>query len=300
MRNIFLRTFFILLSSCSILHTTAQVADSSLNETFDVLCAVSTSSLTPTSHWITYNPLQSTEPQGEWECTPLGNHGTPGMKCTGYFNNTANIDTSLLITPLLDLRGFSSPHIYLRFDIRTSSFNPRAKLSVLESHYSDSLFIHPMYDTDMSAIMIPAISVTDSTEWVTHEVDITTLKNKSPLYLSFRYVSDVNTATTWYLDNVILTSASLGVQNVASEMLPVTIIGNSTREQITFSFTASAERKYNVVMYDMVGRMVYSETINAQQGVARYTLTDMHLVPGIYCLKVEGNNKYGIAKVLIP
>jgi hypothetical protein len=92
----------------------------------------------------------------------------------------------------------------------------------------------------------------------------------------------------------------LGVNNVAKKTLPLTIIGNSTSSQITFSYKTALQGTYNIAVYDMTGRKVYEEDINTLQGTTTYTISGLNLHSGMYLLKMGNGVVYGTTKTIIP
>jgi hypothetical protein len=249
---------------------------------------------------VRYNPISTTSPDGAWTCTPNGNSGTPGVQCTGYYNVTAHLDTSYLITPLLDLSSYASHRIFLRFDTKTTKINNRARLSVIAAEQPDSNFNNSSKETDLTPSMMPIISMGDSSGWVTHQVELTSMEIMGPIYLAFRYVSATDAVSTWYLDNINTSTIGLNVPETAGGVLPLTIIGNSTRNNISFAFNPQNPDKYDLAIYDMIGRMVHQEVLSISAGSGSHAISGLNLNPGMYCLRINGEQYHGIAKVMIP
>ncbi|OJW77858.1 MAG: hypothetical protein BGO69_00080 [Bacteroidetes bacterium 46-16] len=86
-------------------------------------------------------------------------------------------------------------------------------------------------------------------------------------------------------------NSPVSVANVSNNKMPLSVIGNATTNQMTLGFTATAAGKYNVEVYDMTGRMLHNEAINAATGAQQYTLTGMNLAAGMYIVKL-GNGTY--------
>jgi len=286
----------------SILAANAQI-DTSLNENFDVKCAIPATTY-PGGGWYIYNPLPATIPQGEWECTStLGRPETsgtptPGVMCTSIYGSPLayNLDTSLLITPALLFSTTEYPgNIYLNFDTKTTPIFLPGTLTVLESQ--DSSF-HTFNDSVTSDV-IPGFSYMDSTGWVTHQVNITAYKGIGIFYLAFRYTSTTTDGSIWYLDNVNTTSSPLLITDLNKEKLPLTIIGTPTTSEIKLSYTTAAACMCNLSVYDMIGRQVHKEQFSAKGGAGTYTISGLNLVAGMYLVKLDDGSNYGVTKAVV-
>jgi hypothetical protein len=285
--------YFILFAA---LASKAQV--SSLHENFDVTCV--TASL-PSSHgWQVYNPItgSTAATPGNWTCTATdGRGGTPGMQCSGVYSGAYNMDTSYLITPLLYFYGSVTGSYYLTFDTKTDSLTLGGELTVL---YSDSSGRH--FSLDMLDSLTPAFSIADSTGWVTHEVNITKFEDTlRPFYLTFRYISSDTTGSLWFLDNINTSSVSitLNTPEIIKDKLPLAVIGCSTPNQLSLSYSVPITGLYHLSMYDILGREVYKEDLNLQQGKDIYTINGLGLKDGMYLIKMDNSQMYGITKIII-
>ena len=265
----------------------------SISQDFNAGCASATGF---PSNWAYYYPGTFIhDAQGDWQCTPTnGRSSTPGIMCTGHYNSVNNLDTSYLISPLLNLSTYAPGHVYLNFDTKTTVLHLGGKLSVLAVR-SDTTITVATTMIDMS----PVFGNPDSVNWVTHQVDFTNLEDSGNFYIAFRYTSTTSTGSIWYLDNINTTTLSLNVDNVTPELVPIRVIGAATSDHIMFSYTSAANAAYRLTLYDMMGRTVYSDLVNAQQGDATYTLNNLNLRAGMYCLKMGNEASYGTAKVIV-
>jgi hypothetical protein len=278
-----------------ILVNTQAQSVTSISENLDVACVTTTGF--PGS-WAKYNPPSTTYPmsQGQWQCMPTGGNGaTPGISCTGIFSGTPHLDTSYLVTPSLDLHGYSG-NIYLNFDAKTDTFHTGGELHVLI--YSDSLFVADSPSTDVTLAITPLISITDSTHWVTHQVDLTPFK-ASPFYVAFRYTVAATTGNMWHLDNINTTGITLAVLDRGVGILPLTVIGNSTPDKITLSYTGEEGSRYHLSVYDLLGREMHQEMVAGRSGATVITINDLNLKPGMYVVKMGNEYSFNTAKLLV-
>ena len=248
--------------------------------------------------WISFNPVASTTPDGAWQCAPLeGRSGTPGILCDGVWSSSYHLDTSYLISPALNLSGYSG-NIYVRFDTKTTRIHLGARLFLLAS--TDTAFdstVAPVFDLTQS--LTPVFSNADSSDWVTHYADLTKYKADIPLYLAFRYVSSTTEGSIWYLDNVFTTTFPAKVPGITKSTLPLSVIGKSTSSEITLSYTTDAPGAYHLAVYDMTGRVVHQQDLFASAGSAAHTISGLQLSSGLYLIKMGNGTVYGTAKTVI-
>lgn len=280
----------------------AQVAKSFLSENFDVACV--TAGNAPAG-WLIYNPIAGTVPSGAWQCDPLdGNSSagspTPGMSCTGYYGGNWHLDTSVLITPKLNLSVYEGRTVYLEFDSRTSNIHAGARLSLMLSRDTLAPSAAAMESTlmDISDGITPVIDNNDSINWVTHTVNLSGLIEEGDFYLAFRYTSTDTSGKVWYLDNV-RTVSNLNVINAAGLSLPITEIAGNAPGKISVEYTVPSSGICDFTLYDMMGRRIYDDNINVHKGVNSYT-TAQTFPSGAYVVKISSADKYGVARVIIP
>jgi Secretion system C-terminal sorting domain len=277
--------------------------DTTLSENFDVACAFTTGM---PFKWFVYNPPSTnySAPNGRWKCDPLNGRKndagtlTPGMTCTGLWSSSFHHDTSVLITPLMDLTHYT--HAYLHFDTKADTIISGSGLSILVSR--DTVFpVNLANYHDTTAIMSPPFSVLDTSSWISHEIDLTslTLPGSRPVYFAFMYTSTATSGSFWHIDNVNITHSRLSVVNVDKRNIPLTIIGQSSGYEIKIAFGSKVSGNIQFGIYDMVGRLVYKESINSLEANNTHTVSGLNLNSGMYIIKAMDENGLGTTKVLI-
>ncbi len=266
---------------------------SSISQNFDVAC-VTTGDFP--SGWYRYNPISTTIPKGQWHCEAEGGRDTtPGLMCTGYYDNVFHKDTAYLITPLLNLpeTTYGGHNIYLQFDTK-SNIPDSSGLTIFTSY--DDLFdsSDPRLDTGVN----PKVGTADDTVWRTHQVNLTPYIGGNNFFLGFRYVSTDTAGSTWHIDNVYTTTARLVVEDVHVAVPSVKITGASSANRTDYSILSPAQGNYEVQLYGMDGRIIYTASIIAGKGVSHHSITNAGLSAGIYCLRVV--NISGSAVVRFP
>jgi hypothetical protein len=275
----------------------AQVT--SLHENFDVKCVLSTNF---PSDWLRYNPIAATVPQGQWTCTATsgrpttGGGLTPGVMCTGTYGAAYHLDTSFLITPQLKLNSYPD-HVYFRYDTKATNIHIGGKV-VLYAVLDSGAYTPGSPKAKIDSVMAPVISVGDSTDWVTHEIDITPYKY-SPIYIAFRYTSGNSDGVNWYIDNVNTSDAHLGITETAANEMSVKVLGNGTGSDVNLMVSTYEQGMHRMVITDVVGRVVYDENKELTLGSQQVSLRGLDLKAGMYFVKLTNGNSAATAKVVV-
>ena len=247
--------------------------------------------------WYSYNPIDSTTTNGSWKCGPaFGRWGTAGVACTGVWSDHYHLDTSYLISPVLDLSGYTGGNIYVQFDTKTTNINLSGRLSLFVS--TDSLFGSGDTPQDITSSLLPVFTNGDSSDWVTHEADLTAYETMGPVYLAFRYTSTTTSGSTWYIDNVFTTKFPEHVNAPVKPALQLTTIGTSTPDHITLSCPA-AQGTYHITVFDMLGNKAHSEDINIHSATTTFTV-NANLHSGMYLVRMENGHACSTTKTVVP
>lgn len=284
---------------------TSSAQLSSLSENFNSSCPAAGK---PYS-WDVYNPINSTIPHGQWQCAAsYGRSGTTGISCTGLYGPaplplTYHIDTSFLISPELDLHGYTG-NIYVNFDTKTTNFNLGAKFEIFVS--GDSTM---GYDTSSSvtdtvynrtSATLPIFSINDQTDWVTHQVDITAYKHIVPLHIGFRYTSaSGSVGSRWYLDNIETTTTPLGIDVIypSSDKHSLQVKGSVNSGTLTLTMDVLTSGNYDISVLDMTGRTIYRQQVSLQAGQSVKSFSGFNIPAGLYLVKMGNETSFGTAKV---
>ena len=104
------------------------------------------------------------------------------------------------------------------------------------------------------------------------------------------------------IDDVNIAFRGTGAAGVADTKfisMPLTILGSGSANQMTVGFTATEAGKYSLEVYDITGRMLHNESVNAATGTQRYTVTGMNLAAGLYIVKLSNGTQTGVTKAAI-
>jgi hypothetical protein len=278
----------------------AQVAVTSLYENFDASCATALGSV---HNWYIFNPVVGTFPDGAWKCDPQNGttrsgSQTPGLTCSGYYNGSYHLDTSILMTPKMNLSSYTGKNVYLQFDSRSTNVHTGARMAFMLT--TDTVFRSATPTLiDLTDVVSPAFDDNDSAAWVTHQVDLSGLIHSGDFFMAFRYTSTDTSGKVWYLDNV-RTITNLETPHIADDALPLTVLSTNLSGTITFTCTAQNSGNYELAICDMMGRRVHHETINITRGTATYTINNVDLNAGMYILGMSNQHNRGISRFIIP
>jgi hypothetical protein len=104
------------------------------------------------------------------------------------------------------------------------------------------------------------------------------------------------------IDDYYLTYSAGGDAGVAktnSNILPLTIVGNSTTSQVSMEYYIEQAGDYQIGIFDLMGRQVYSGLNYFTIGDNKTTVRDLNLQPGMYVVKVGNANVLGVAKTIV-
>ncbi|NNF33633.1 MAG: T9SS type A sorting domain-containing protein [Saprospiraceae bacterium] len=88
--------------------------------------------------------------------------------------------------------------------------------------------------------------------------------------------------------------STTGIENMVYESLDMKVYPNPSIGNYNISMNASASGKGQIMVYDMLGHIVFQNQINIIKGFNQYNITlDDHLVPGLYHMRIIMNNQVG-------
>lgn len=233
-----------------------------------------------------------------WKCyNEYGVNNSPCLEFNGYQSSSDHIDTSYLLTPHLDLHGYTSIKLYF---------------SAVYLYVGDSL--HIKVSNNYSGTGSPEASGVTWTELVhtgvmlddsnnvsnfrQFSVDLTPYK-ATPCYVTFEYLSSLTSGSRWSLDSVYTQGhGTVGITNIAEQTVGLTVVGAPVSGQINIGFTAT-EGLYNLSVYDMVGNKVSDEAIHANEGYQTYSINNRGLASGMYVVKLSNAYASGVTKAIV-
>ena len=270
----------------------------SLHENFDTRCATNGLVPTPTTYpnWLPINMSTPASNLG-WQCNSQdGRNGTGCVACSNFYSSVDHIDTAYLITPHLDISSYTG-NVYFIFDTKTTIWNRGSRLDL--SFKFDSAFvpIDSAVNTYVAmAAPTPAFSVADSSGWVTHVVDITNLKGM-PFFISFRYIGTTVLGSTWYIDNVNVSDTPAAIGHLSKSMLNLQV--SKVGQSLFGSYFSNITGDYQVYLYNLDGKCIKHEVVQAIQGNNTFKLNDLSLASGLYCLRLSNGETDATIKIVL-
>jgi hypothetical protein len=283
---------FILLS---VLASTAksQLAVTSIDENFNTNCPAGGNH--PTG-WIDFNPIVSTVPDGQWKCTTDGRNTTGGIKCTNYWSGAFHVDTAYLISPKLNFSSYTGNNIYVRFDAKTTKIHLGGKMSLVATTDSDSI---QQSSIELTSTLLPVFGPDDSSDWVTHSINMTAYESFGDFYLAFRFTGTDTTGSTWFLDNIYTTTAPLIVPSINTGKFSINASGSSGTGRMTISYEVLNSEPFALSIYDLLGREVCKQTFTPKNYVGSHTIDDLNLRPGLYFVRMSTSNASRVARAWV-
>lgn len=137
-----------------------------------------------------------------------------------------------------------------------------------------------------------------SGEWKLFSLDATAIPTGS--IIGFRATSDFG--NNLFLDDIQLRTGSPTPASVATVNggNAISIYPNPAREQATLAFTLTAGTEVNVIVYDAVGRVVY--TTGAAQmntGAQKVNIPTANLATGLYTVKMEAAGEHFVTRLSV-
>ena len=255
----------------------------SVSETFDAACA--TNQL-PTG-WSRKNIVGTGQ---QWGCS-IGTSANKNMYITGYVGSVYYANEDWLITPTLNLSAALNPIVFFRGYQR---YGVDHHLDVLYStNYSGT------GDPNLSAwtnLNINVNSPADTGFWKDYSATIPTA---SAMYIAFKYTSNTTIGALIRLDSIVVTSTTGIISVKDNNQLPVSVLGTSSNNNILVGFALDKPSLIHAEVYDLNGRLVYTNQFSAVSGTNRFMLNTPSLPSGIYIVRINTGSVYGIAKALI-
>ena len=109
------------------------------------------------------------------------------------------------------------------------------------------------------------------------------------------------TRTTSAIDDFKLTwSGTTAVNNVSAQpSLSLNVLGMATSEKVMFVYNAEEAESYTLAIYDLSGRVIYTEVVSAHAGTQTIAVTGLHLMPGMYIAKMNNGNSSSVARIAV-
>ncbi|HTN46795.1 MAG TPA: choice-of-anchor J domain-containing protein [Flavipsychrobacter sp.] len=261
--------------------STVQGVLTSLNETFDASC--------PAGLPLGWTKYSVVGPGQQWTCHSFGYNNTPAMSMNGYQNGN-NDNQDWLITPQLDLSSMTNAY----FAFRAFKKFAGDDIHVLVSNDYDGS--HNPTDQTFSWTDLNVSFTGVDTNFNIFGGNITPFK-ATPMHVAFRYTSSTANGAQWKLDDVMISGTASLIQADKS-VLQFAVLGDATPYELTLGCAFKAGR-YDLGIYDLAGRNVYSQTLTIVGDTPRQVISGFNLSKGMYIIKIADGTASGASKLII-
>lgn len=93
---------------------------------------------------------------------------------------------------------------------------------------------------------------------------------------------------------------TVGVTDVtAGQDLGLVAVGTASTTTASFVYSSNATGNYNFAIYDMTGRTLRTETVNADKNNGELTINNLNLAPGMYIAKMSNGNDASTIRFMV-
>lgn len=239
-----------------------------------------------------YNEVGS----ARWKCSNAGAFDNSAVYINGGTPIGSDINKDYLISKApFDVGHFTSP-LLLFWTKRRGSGSNTCKVQVSTDYVGVGAPSSATWTT-LRTVVIPF----PENEWRSNTgVDLSAYK-PTDFYLAFVYESDsVGGAYEFSLDDVWITEVPVtGIGEIGKFQLEIYVRGNPTRNKINLEINTPKAGKLQLNVYDIQGKLVATENMNADAGQNLHTISNLNLVAGMYFIRIGNDNKRGSVKAVI-
>jgi hypothetical protein len=235
--------------------------------------------------------------------------GGPSIEMNGYGGGGDNTNEDWLITPKVQLStsGYTSVffNFYAAFKFNGDTIRLKASTNYVPGTNPDSAIY-----TWTNVACTPSFADSVHSKMTLHTADVSNfIDSTSGVYFAFEYISTDTNGSRWTLDSVFTSTTRpdvkaadsflyLGVGNVANTSVNTIQSLGATTHGINLGYSVQEAGAYQLCVYDMAGRAVFQEMINAQEG--NHTLPiNVSLSTGVYVIKLGNSKGYAYTKASV-
>ncbi|WP_118952172.1 T9SS type A sorting domain-containing protein [Taibaiella helva] len=151
-----------------------------------------------------------------------------------------------------------------------------------------------------TTVSVPAMSnmpATDTWEQISG-IDLTPYKG-SNFYLAFTYECNTSGAYELTYDDIKVQEKTVGIFGTQRGQLALQVLGDATPDAIQLGISLQKSANLTAQIFDMTGRMVYSQALNASNGHGVYTLANTGLRAGTYVIRITNGTEFGAIKAMV-
>ncbi|GAB4255884.1 MAG: hypothetical protein Kow0079_12870 [Vicingaceae bacterium] len=223
--------------------------------------------------------------------TPSNNTGpsqdyNPGSTIGNYVYTEAsggcNGQEADLVTPCIDLTGVSNPELTYAYHMDGSNMG---QLHV-------DIKVNNVWINDITT----PVSGDQGASWLTNTVNLSAYVG-NVVNIRFRGITGSGYMSDIALDDIGVTENTTGI--VETELQGFSFYPNPSDGNLQFTFYNESVRNLNVQLYDLQGRMVYTNQINKQGNYTKGNINVSHLAKGVYTMKIIAGEQQKVEKVVL-
>ena len=207
-----------------------------------------------------------------------------------HYDNDANGEIDEFVLPAYDLTGMAT--INFTFDVAYALYTNGGvysdTLEVLVSEDCGSSWetVYKKANPDLqTADVTPSSFVPEDDEWRNESIDLTSYLTSPQLFVKFRTISDYE--NNLYVDNININDGQqIGVINSSNDF-KLTLFPNPTDNILNIKYNISQSGNGTLLIYDVLGKLVFSENISTTSGINILTIPVAELSSGYYRIKLE-------------
>jgi hypothetical protein len=254
----------------------------------------------PPTNWVIDNP----DGAYTWARVTTAGVGTPTASTKMNFFNSPAGQIDEMYTKSLDLTT-SNSFAYVTFDVAYAQYaSENDKLQVMVSDNCGATWTTP-YSKQGTGLMTAAATTTAFTptasQWRNELVDISSFVNKPNVLVKFKATSAYG--NNLYVDNINIFTSSSAVTSVADNSAIINtfnVYPNPIANEATIQYTLAAASQVAVVMYNVLGEMVYNSNIGSvSSGEHLLKVDTQNLNNGVYFVTLTANDGKTTKKVVI-
>jgi hypothetical protein len=130
------------------------------------------------------------------------------------------------------------------------------------------------------------------------DIDLAPYKN-APFFLAFTYNCGKDGAYELIYDDIKVTDEALSVQALQHNLLHLQVMGDATTNCINLAVTYAKDANFSLNIFSPTGKILYKGQLNIKAGKGMYQVKDAGLLPGMYIIRINNAESYGVVKVLV-
>jgi PKD repeat protein len=246
-----------------------------------------------------YEIVNGDEESTAWELNTQAAYS--GSKSLYLKNFKQNGDLDEFISPTLDLShesmdlgGVTLSFRYAAAQRYSGTSNEKLRVYISKDCGSNFILRKSIEDTSLTKIIYSGAFIPTASDWKTvHMTNITT-SYFSPSF-KFKFAYESSGGNNVYLDDINLYRGApsnevvLSTSTLSSNIKAMNVYPNPAGSELNVSFSAMNSRTFSVQIIDVVGKIIATYQVNANEGMNEVLIDTDHIERGSYFVRVSDN-----------